>query len=258
MVICDYIRDNAIEPEKTLLNWHVHDNRISNTHAAFSIHDLHGGCLYIYGNRLWFDERGGADYQDNRGGKIYKLRRKGPLPDHPIHVFHNSLYTRTFLIKRARARHFVHRNNAVQFCNLSDHLDCLCREDREFFRQFPIDADERPIRWDETVVFDGDASNRLFDRVLREAEQETHGVVADTLGFSDPMRGNFAPSASSVLRNAGIVFTFEPDEDLPPGQLQWSNRSGAGKPHIGAEQDDWPISLPFVRMPFREPRSYSE
>lgn len=244
------IRDNVIEPEQTALNWHISDNRIRNSHATFSIHDFHGGYLYIYGNRIWFDERGGADYQDNRGGKIYKLRRKGPLPEHPIHIFHNSLYSRTFLIKNARAKNFVHRNNAVEFCSPDAHAECLCRGDREFLSAFPVDAYKQPLPWDDSVVFDGDATNRPFGKVLKEAEQEKSGVVADMLGFADPRAGDFTPTAAGVLRSAGLVFELAPDRDLPPGQLPWSNWSRPGKPHIGAVQDPGKaIALPFVPIP---------
>ncbi|WP_299617208.1 hypothetical protein [Pelagibius sp.] len=242
------IRDNVIEPERTLINWHISDNRMKNTHAPFSIHDFVGGYLYIYGNRIWFDDRGGADYQGHRGGKIFKLRPKGPMPDHPIHIFHNSVYSRTFLIKKARSRNFVHRNNAVQFCEPSAHdLPCLCRGCREFLNKFPVDGDEHPLPWDKSVVFDGDASNRSFGKTLADAGQEENGIKRDQLGFVDPLSGDFALLAQSPLRDAGLVFTLESKRDLPEDQLSWSNWARPGRPHIGAVQkEDGAITLPFV------------
>ena len=232
------IRDNAVEPEITFLNWHVFANEIKNVHSPFSIHDVSGGYLYLYANRIWFDDRGGADYQCNRGGKIYKLRRKGVLPDYPFHVFNNSLYTRTFLIKKARAKLFFHRNNAVQICSPGDHAKCLCRPGRQFLNAFPVGENEQPLPWDDTVVFDGDATNKPFDDVLHQNRQEAHGVFAPDLGFEDPLRGNFRLRKGSPLRAAGLVFDLHPETDLPPGSPPWRNWTGDGRPNIGALQDD--------------------
>ncbi len=67
------IRDNAVEPEVTALNWHVCHNRIKNCHAAFSLEAVRGGFWYLYGNLIWFDGRPGQPFQDNRGGKVNKL-----------------------------------------------------------------------------------------------------------------------------------------------------------------------------------------
>jgi hypothetical protein len=243
------IRDNAVEPEHTLLNWHIYRNTVRNAHAPFSIHDFHGGYLYIYANRLWFDDRGGADYQDNRGGKIYKLRRKGPLPDHPVHIFHNSIYSRTFLIKEARSRHLIHRNNAVQFCAPDDHPACMCQGDRSFLSEFPVDGDLQPLPWDATVLFDGDASSQCFSPALLAAGQESCGVVEADLGFADPRSGDFAPRAGSPLLEAGLTFTLESGRDLPEGQPSWSNWPHPGRPNIGAVQATGEIECPFVPMP---------
>ncbi|WP_025898353.1 right-handed parallel beta-helix repeat-containing protein [Sneathiella glossodoripedis] len=243
------IRDNAVEPETTLLNWHIHDNVIKNAHAAFSIHDFYGGYLYIYGNRLWFDERGGADYQDNRGGKIYKLRRKGPMPDLPVHIFHNSIYSRTYLIKRARSKNLYHRGNAVQFCSPSDHERCTCRPGREFLRAFPVDADENPLPWDETVLFDGDASNKDFGEILSAAGQEQNGKVLGDLGFEKPVAGDLSLCNESKLRNQVPVFTLVKKTDLPPGQESWKSWQFEGAAHIGAYQEQGrAIALPFYQM----------
>ncbi len=101
-------------------------------------------------------------------------------------------------------------------------------------------------------MFDGDATNRPFSKVLCDANQELQGVVAEPLGFSDPEKGDFTPSSMSVLRNKGLVFTLEADKDLPPGQPPWSNWPRGGKPHIGAVQETGnEISLPYFPMPIR-------
>jgi hypothetical protein len=81
----DYIRDNAVEPEVTALNWHVRHNVFYNCYAPLSFDFLSGGWWYIYGNEGWFDERPGLWYQDNRGGTILKLHDRQPFPSakHP-------------------------------------------------------------------------------------------------------------------------------------------------------------------------------
>jgi len=244
------LRDNAVEPEQTCLNWHIHDNEMKNVHAVYSIHHLHGGFIFIYGNRLWFDDRGGADYQENRGGKIYKFHRKGPMPRHPIHVFHNSLYSRTFLIKKARTRLFSHRSNAVQFCDPAAHKQCLCRDDREFLKKFPIDEDGNPVVWDDTVVFDNDATNKPFGALSTEHGQEKDGLVLDDLGFADPMKGDFTLRGDSPLRNAAVAFTLKPGEDHPGGEPWLNLDSAGGRLHIGAVQEKGnELELPFASMP---------
>lgn len=243
------IRDNAVEPENTLLNWHIHDNRIKNAHAAFSIHDFTGGFLYIYANELWFDDRGGSDYQENRGGKIYKLRHKGPLPQWPVHIFHNSIYSRNFLIKKARSKNLYHRNNAVQFCSPDDHAKtCLCRDDREFLRKFPVDKDEEALPWDPSVVFDGDASTKPFGELKDKQGQEANGIVHSDLGFTDPRHGCFKPTEDSPLRQAGRVFELREGVDLPPGQPSWSNGTPKRPPDIGSAQSANKLTLPYVPM----------
>ncbi len=245
------IRDNAIEPEQTLLNWHIHDNWIKNVHAAFSMHDFYGGYLYIYGNFLWFDDRGGADYQDNRGGKIYKLRHKGPLPEKPIHVFHNSMYTRTYLIKKARTVYFSHRNNAVEFCSPADHADCLCMPDRAMTQDFPVVQTAEgvePSPWEPSVRFENDACNRVFQQGWPGTNPNVSIRVLPDLGFVDAAKGKLALKPESLLRTTAKPFTLRENVDLTPGQNDWTSaRNGAPPLHIGAWQDDEKITLPFVR-----------
>jgi hypothetical protein len=242
------IRDNAVEPEKTLLNWHIHDNHIKNTHAAFSFHDYHGGFLYVYDNELWFDDRGGSDFQGNRGGKIYKLRHKGPMPQFPVHIFHNSLYSRNFLIKKTQTRNLLHRNNAVQFCDPRDYEACLCRDDRKLLYQFPVDRHKKPIDWDPSVTFDGDASSKPFGALKGKHNQEQNGLVVRDLGFADPQAGDFTLTAASPLHDAGLVFTLAADKDLPPGQAAWTNSPVRTPPNIGSTQKNGRMALPIVPM----------
>lgn len=231
------IRDNAVEPEDTLLNWHVYGNAFHNVHACFSLHDLHGGYLYLYANRLWFDARGGADFQDNRGGKVYKLRHDGPLPEHPFHVFNNSLFIRSYLIKKGRARHFQHRGNAIQLCRPGEHPDCLCPERDGLLKDFPIDRLKEPLPWDPSVRFDGDACNVAFGSLLTGKGQEAAGLVAPDLGFVDAPAGDFSLRPESPLRGAGGLFVLERGRDLPPNASSWRNWEGEGRPHIGALQE---------------------
>jgi len=73
-------------------------------------------------------------------------------------------------------------------------------------------------------------------------------VRAEKLGFGDARQGDFALLPGSPLRGAGLVFTLAPGDDLPAGQAAWTNWSGPGQPHIGAQQDGPRIELPFHPM----------
>jgi len=249
VVICgntfENIRDNAVEPEATALNWHVFHNRIRNCHAVFSLQGVRGGFWYLYGNVLWFDDRPGRPFQGHRGGQVYKLDHREPFPDRPVFVFNNSLYLRTFLIKNARAERLIHKNNAVQFCRPEDYPEpCLCRDDRDFFRGFPY----RGGPWPASVAFDYDLSSKSFEALRREHGQELHGLGGTDAGFRDPAGGDLRLRDDSPARGAGTPIRLRAGHDWA-GSEDWSSWPRDGRPNIGAWQDaGLTVGPPVVRI----------
>lgn len=239
----EYIRDNAVEPEATAVNWHVRHNRFRNCHAALSFHAVLGGWWYIYGNEGWFDDRPGLWYQDNRGGTILKLHDEPPFPreDGPWFFFNNSWYTRTFLLKRSRTRQLTHVNNAYLFCNPADHPPCECRADRELLKDFPAGDAE----WDPTVRFDHDLSSKPFGLLRCRHGQEEQGLVADPC-FADPRRGDFRLNPDSKARGRGTPLVLRAGRDWS-GDQDWPVfEPGGPAPDIGARQGDTLIRpIPF-------------
>jgi hypothetical protein len=244
------VRDNAVEPEGTALNWHIRHNRFLNCHAPLSLHGLTGGWWYVYGNEGWFDDRPGRDFQENRGGKILKLHGDGPFPEKPWFFFNNSFYTRTFLTKKGRTERLRHVNNAYLFCDPADYErePCLCRPGRRLLKDFPT-----PPGWPDEVVFDHDLSSQPFGEVLDANGQERHGLGGADPLFVDPRRGDFRLKSQSPARGAGTVVTLQPGTDWA-GQQVWRLRSGpSGAIDIGARQGAQLVEgPPFVRVGARD------
>lgn len=241
----EFIRDNAVEPEATAINWHVRHNRFRNCHAPLSFHFLHGGWWYVYGNEGWFDERPGMWFQDNRGGTLLKLHSKEPFPDadKPWFVFNNSWLSRSYFLKKSATRHLTHVNNAYQFCDPSEYPACDCRNDRELVSGFPHDG-----AWSPTVRFDHDMSNKPFGDLERTHLQEKRGILAGDLGFVDPRRGDFQLTGPSPARGMGEPLVLRAGSDWA-GEEDWPIASPDGRsPDIGARQGAELIrALPFRR-----------
>jgi hypothetical protein len=106
------VRDNEFEPEGWAWNLHFYHNRLHNIHKQFSIDDVQGGPMYIYGNVTTQDD---DEYTKKIVSGIYKFK-DGPLTDN-CYVFNNSFYTEARVMKEGEAtnRNMKHFNNAYYF-----------------------------------------------------------------------------------------------------------------------------------------------
>ena len=225
------VRDNAIEPERHALNWHMHHNTIKNVHAWFSFDRVLGGWWFIYANRGWFTDRPGQNHDKITGGKIYKFKihkdkdREKAENMCPVHVFHNSYFSRSKLIKKGETYQFQHRNNAVQFCdpNKEKYDDCVCKEDnRQYFGEdflcFSFIKD-----WPNWVIFEADLSNRPFNpQKLSNGDifNWSKSCHADeNFEFEDPLEGNL--NIPSNLKYKPEPLEFKREHDWPR-EIDWT------------------------------------
>lgn len=142
-----YIRDNPVEPETRAVNWTIARNRIVNAHAWFSLDDVAGGPIYIWGNVGWYTEIPGRLCRDDpkfkrmvrvdfeqggyrelaavgeaaaafvcarsRFGTIIKEGSEGAALDKDVYVFHNSWYARIPLLREGKTGRIKYWNNAM-------------------------------------------------------------------------------------------------------------------------------------------------
>lgn len=110
---CDFafIRDNAIEPEKTARDWIVAGCRLLNVHAAFSLHGFTGGWITILGNTAHGAEK--PRDSSNVGGRVFKFDKTGPFVEGPICIAHNSFNVISSYIKSGWNENLLHANNLI-------------------------------------------------------------------------------------------------------------------------------------------------
>lgn len=122
-----FIRDSAVEAERTALNWRVFENRIYNCHTWFAFEECRGGFWYVFANRGWFDRKPGPAGDCHAGGAVIKsnpvddAREGEALPRHPFYVFINSWYVRSPVLKKGKLRNLSHFDNAVGFARPEHH-----------------------------------------------------------------------------------------------------------------------------------------
>jgi hypothetical protein len=212
----DHIRDNAIEPEISARNWWIHHNELRNVHASYSLHNLGGGGLYLFGNQLWFDSK--PTDISNTGGKVLKFVAGEPYPTQPINIFHNSCFIHSTYTKDGDTRLLKHFNNATEFCFTGEH----CEPGREFFSD-----DETFFRWHASYDFRGDASNHpdFPDGFPPERGYAISGTRSPHL-FRDGRGGDLRLRSDSAARGAAAAATIA----LPDGEhfkLQGGDDVGA-------------------------------
>ncbi len=88
------VADNDFEPEGWAWNLHYYHNKLHNIHKMYSIDDVRGGPLYIYGNVI--TESKDANAIDKVSG-IWKYKG-GPLSE-LCHALNNSYYTEAKVLK---------------------------------------------------------------------------------------------------------------------------------------------------------------
>lgn len=224
----DHIRDNAIEPETHALNWWIWHNEIHNCHAPFSLHDVSGGYWYVFGNRFWSTGRPGLPGQGNRGGKVFKFRHEGPVPDQPFLVAHNSFAIRSAYIKDGRTARLRHVNNAIEF--FQDPVDGW----PGFFRGGP----DEYFAWDDSYAFGPDVSNHPdFPASIAECHP-VRGLQAARL-FREPWRGDLRLRAGSAAAGVSERLVWP----MPDG----STVEVGGGQDLGAHQGDGLWAGPVFR-----------
>lgn len=113
-----FIRDNAVEAERSATNWWIWGNLFYNVHKWLAFEkNCTGGWWNIFSNRGFFDRKPGPPDDPNNGGAVFKMdkAKKSEGGRGPVNVFHNSWYLRSTYIKRGRLRGLKHFNNIVEY-----------------------------------------------------------------------------------------------------------------------------------------------
>ena len=209
-----YIRDNPVEMEKFALNWWVHHNQFFNCHAWFSMDGARGGYWYVFGNIGWFDAKPGPDWDENNGGKVFKMSKKkfNIAPDHDWYVFNNSWYLRCSYTKKAWTKYLKHWNNAIEYCRKSSHPAGDCSGNRFF-------GDQVELCVTDDVVFAGDiCTNPTFLADLKRIGLKNAGRLVRERLFREPENGNFC-LRDPVNKLQGVAFTV-----TLPNRETWSSK----------------------------------
>ncbi|MEJ2637559.1 MAG: right-handed parallel beta-helix repeat-containing protein [Calditrichia bacterium] len=213
------VADNDFEPESWAWNLHYYHNRLHNVHKLYSIDEVQGGPIYIYGNTFTQDTDSIAV---NRISGMWKFK-KGPLQE-PCYAFNNSYYTEAKAFKKDEAtnRQLKHFNNAYFF--------------------FADSGGFALPDWDDSFRFDYDASNMPWPPNITIHGQERHGIITDIMFKNGPGR-DLRLRADSPCIDAGTVMTFP--------ELGWTQEFEGSAPDIGAWEEDHLVEGPPFR--FREP-----
>lgn len=222
------VRDNEFEPEGWAWNLHYYHNDHTNVHKLFSIDDVKGGFIYIYGNTFTQSDDPWTNYQVSG---IYKYKN-GPLT-WPCYVFNNSYYTTGRVMKYGESSNhqMKHFNNAYQFF-----------ETKNAFRV---------TEWQPGYEFDHDCINQGWSDNIRKNRQEKNGLENTDPGFKHPEKGNFMLTAQSACVDAGKVLHFP--------ELNWVQTFTGKSADIGAfEGNERVQGPPFRFIPSPEGAFYEE
>lgn len=204
---------------------------------TFSIDDVEGGPLYIYGNVQSQEPdpimgphvAGGVP-----GGITGVWKFKGPdVLSNPCYAFSNSFYTHATAFKDGEAtnRQMKHFNNAY-----------------EFFSSESQSGSFGLFQWHDSLEFDHDAINLSWPANITSHGQEQNGVITsilfeDGLGNPDATGQDFRLQADSPAIDAGKVMAFP--------EFEWLQSFEGSAPDIGAFEGDRLGEGPPFR--FREP-----
>lgn len=210
------IRDNVVEPERSAVNWWVRHNRIRDAHAWFSLDEVEGGFWYFFGNRGVALNAPGTALDPNRGGKVYKYDKKGPMPAKPVFAFHNSLLLRASLFKGGNTTRLGHYANAVLFAARGED-ERPAEDDRFAGRDFLRKA------WPREVRLDGDLTNVPFPARLAALGQERHGAADPQARFENPDAWDLRLARGG---RPGVPVHLRPRRDWP-GRRAWRSPDNA-------------------------------
>ncbi|MEM6261139.1 MAG: T9SS type A sorting domain-containing protein [Bacteroidota bacterium] len=211
------IRDNDFEPEDWAWNLHYHHNWHRNVHKAYSIDDVRGGNMYIFGNTY---TQGSDSYSRAEVNGIFKYK-DGPLT-YPCYVFNNSYFTEARVLKDGEATNHLlkHFNNAYYFFRGS--------------QRFQVDD------WQTGYEFDHDVINQEFPANITDNQQEANGLENTDARFVDGVGGDFRLQVGSPAVDAGKIMTFP--------EFAWTQHFTGNAPDIGAYEGNRPTDGPAFRF----------
>ena len=211
------VADNDFEPEGWAWNLHYYHNKLHNIHKMYSIDDVKGGPLYIYGNVI--TESKDANAIDKVSG-IWKYK-EGPLSE-PCHAFNNSYYTEAKVLKSGEGTNQLlkHFNNAYYFFQGSNRFQA-------------VDCDS-------SYEFDYDCINQSWPVTITVKNQELNGIE-NYVGkmFMDAEQGDLRLEPGSSCIDAGKILSFP--------EFDWVQSFKGSAPDIGAFEGDELVEGP----PFR-------
>jgi len=216
-----HVRDNAIEPETHLFNFHIYYNRMDQIDPGMiSVDSDSGGQMYMYGNVGWYDHGDPSARYDRTGvaGHVFKLVSQDTYLDRPMYVFHNSFANYRTAFKPTKVqRNIKHYNNAYatnQGMHLGGWGDWLGRGNE----------------------FDYDAAASGWDDELEEYGHEENGLEGVDPQFRAPANNDFRLEDGSQLIDAGA-----PLDDLV-------REYDGDAPDIGAFEGDERVKGPTFRI----------
>lgn len=217
-----HLRDNALEPERRVYNFHAYHNVFDMTDQfVISIDSCRGGLMYFYGNvgAFWSGDSSAA----NRRGTVFKFvnseldATQKRYFDQPLYCFHNSWSGYAWVFRHDRhQKHLHHYNNAYALTGgyqLGGWKDWIPAHD---------------------IHMDHDCSKNAWPSDITDTRQEQNGLEKTDPGFVDPKGGNYR-LGNAECRDRGKVL---------PGFTQ--GYEGAA-PDIGAYEGDRLVEGP----PFR-------
>ncbi len=211
------IRDNDFEPEDYTKNLFIHHNWTHNIHKTLSVDHVKGGNIYYFGNIITNDP---DSWSEDICTGYYKVYGTGnDNLSEPLYIFNNSYYGSGRLhgsIGDREMKHVKHYNNAFSLTKRAWELD----------------------RWNGTLNYDYDCSNKAFSTILLNNGQEENGVVSDPR-FANPNTFDLRLQGDSPCIDAGGFLSIP--------ELNWTSIYEGTAPDIGAFDENEPIQGPFFR-----------
>ncbi len=224
-----HARDNDFEPETYSYNLHIYNNFLHNIHRTLSVDNLFGGFVYFYGNVITTDSDPWTQEVCKNVWKVYGDERN---LDFPLYIFNNSYYgcQNAFRVDGAIAIKTKHFNNAYGFI---------------------LDGKWILDKWDPTLEFDYDISNKEWPENMVKNNQEKHGKIAE-INFVNPEKQDLRLQKTSPGIDAGKIMEFP--------ELGWTQSYTGQAPDVGAyENGNLVEGPPFrFRIPPGSNLSYKE
>jgi hypothetical protein len=223
------VADNDFEPEGWAFNLHYYHNRLHNIHKMYSIDDVQGGPIYVYGNVITQSKDNNAT---TKVSGIWKYKG-GPLTA-PCYAFNNSYYTEAKVLKSGEGTNQLlrHYNNAYFFFQGSNRFQA-------------VDCDT-------TYRFDHDCINQSWPATITSKKQEQNGIQNYSgKMFRDGEEEDLRLEPGSECIDAGKVM------EIP--EFDWVQSYLGDAPDIGAYEGEELVEGPpfrYIEPPGGDP--YSE